>query len=201
MKKDCGIVILAAGGSSRLGSPKQLLLWRGRTLIEHAVEEATAAKLYPVVVVTGANDENVSAALQDKDVTVVRNADWQQGMASGIVTGLRAALALCGDLDAVIIAVCDQPFVSAALFQTLVQQRSIIGKGIVTCRYAGTVGTPVLFAATYFDALLSLQGADGAKGLLRMHDEDVASIPFAQGEVDIDTDADYRNLQKMDEHT
>lgn len=193
MNGDTAIVILAAGGSSRLGRPKQLLLYRQKTLVERIVDEALLTAL-PVVVVTGAAAEEVAAALQNKKVVLLYNTDWQSGMASGIAAGVATVLSFNKQLQKIILAVCDQPFVTAALFLELVTVQRQTGKGIVACRYAGTAGTPVLFTQSYFEELKNLSGKEGAKKLLKIHTNDVATVPFPQGSIDVDTEEDYQNL-------
>ncbi len=189
-----GIIILAAGSSSRLGRPKQLLHYQGRSFIQHITAEALKSNLNPVFVITGANAEKVSVDLQHEEASIVYNARWQEGMASGIITGIENVLSLHKDIEAMIISVCDQPFLSAALFEQMVETRASSGKGIVASRYAGTTGTPVLFARNYFEYLLQLKGEEGAKKLLKMYGEDVATVPFPEGNIDIDSEDDYANL-------
>ena len=189
-----GIIILAAGSSSRLGRPKQLLHYQGRSFIQHITAEALKSNLNPVFVITGANAEKVSVDLQHEEASIVYNARWQEGMASGIITGIENVLSLHKDIEAMIISVCDQPFLSAALFEQMVETRASSGKGIVASRYAGTTGTPVLFARNYFEYLLQLKGEEGAKKLLKMYGEDVATVPFPEGTIDIDSEDDYANL-------
>jgi molybdenum cofactor cytidylyltransferase len=189
-----GIIILAAGSSSRLGRPKQLLLYHDKPLIQYIVAEAIKAKLYPVIVVTGANTEQISAVLDKEAIELVYNEHWQEGMGSGIVVGISKLLSLNREMEAVIISVCDQPFLSAALFQELVEKKSNTGKGIIACNYADTTGTPVLFERPYFETLLRLKGEEGAKRILKLYEHDVATVPFPQGNIDIDTEEDYKNL-------
>jgi molybdenum cofactor cytidylyltransferase len=189
-----GIIILAAGNSSRLGQPKQLLPFRGSTLLSHVAGEAVRALLQPVVVVTGAYHEKISASLRVQPVTVVYNAGWQTGMGSGIGIGLAQVLAIAPDLRTVIVAVCDQPYISAELFRTLVSTSIGLRKRIVACHYAGIAGTPVLFDQKYFTALTALTGEAGAKQLLKQFPEDVATIPFPEGVIDIDTTGDVEKL-------
>lgn len=189
-----GIIILAAGNSSRLGRAKQLLHYQGRSFIQHVTLEAIKADLYPVIVITGANAENVSVDLQHQPVKTVYNAHWQEGMASGIVEGIKNVLSLHEAVEEVIISVCDQPFLSADLFKRLVEKRAVSGKGIVACMYAGTTGTPVLFTRNYFDSLLQLKGEEGAKKLLKLYKEDMATVPFPEGNIDIDSEGDYADL-------
>ncbi len=189
-----GIIILAAGNSSRLGRPKQLLPYRGKTLLTHTTTEAINAGLHPVVAVTGAFHAEVGAALGGQPLSIVFNPVWQEGMASGIVIGLSSILSSQPDVDAVIIAVCDQPFISSALLLELVNTQKTSGKGIVGCVYANSVGTPVLFSRHYFEELVSLSGSEGAKKLLKQHPDDLASVAFPNGHIDIDTEEDAQSL-------
>jgi molybdenum cofactor cytidylyltransferase len=191
-----GIIILAAGSSSRLGSTKQLLHFKGKTLLKHTVEEAAEAGAQPVVVVTGANADEVSKEIQNEKVEIVFNKNWEQGMASGIVIGLKNAIRLSKELENIIITVCDQPFVSSSLFQQLFQRQNKSAKHIVASAYADTVGTPALFTIKYFDALMGLTGDQGAKGLLKKYSEDLATVDFPDGYIDIDTQEDYEKLLK-----
>lgn len=191
---DTGIIVLAAGSSSRLGRPKQLLAYQNKSLIEHVTGEALKANLYPVVIVTGANAEKVLVSLHKEKVEIVYNEHWRQGMASSIVAGISKILYLHHKLEDVIISVCDQPFVSSELFKQLSEMKADTGKGIVACSYADTVGTPVLFGHKYFESLFQLRGEEGAKKLLKLHEDDLAAISFPQGSIDIDTAEDYKNL-------
>lgn len=195
MNRDTAIVILAAGNSSRLGKPKQLLPYRQKTLIEHIVAEALQTCV-PVAVVTGAAANEVAACLKNNDVVLVNNPQWQSGMASGIAVGIAKALSLNGQLRRIILAVCDQPYVTTALFKKLVATQQQTGKGIIACGYADTVGTPVLFTALYFEQLKNLSGAEGAKKLLKTYGDDVATVSFMEGRIDIDTEEDYQKLLK-----
>lgn len=189
-----GMIILAAGSSSRLGRPKQLLPFRGKTLLLHVVTEALAAGLQPVVVVTGAYHGELSDELNGQTVHVVHNPLWETGMASGIASGLVEAVSQDIELRAVMVAVCDQPYVSGTLFRSLMEQQAVSGKGLVACTYAETMGTPVLFDARYFKELAGLSGKGGAQQLLKRYPEDVVTVPFPEGTVDIDTEEDFRRL-------
>jgi molybdenum cofactor cytidylyltransferase len=116
-------------------------------------------------------------------------------MASGIVAGLSNLLLLRPDADAVIIAVCDQPFISSGLLLELAGEFETSGKGIVASTYADSMGTPVLFGSCYFEQLLSLSGSEGAKKLLLQHQGDLARVNFPAGHIDIDTSEDLRKLE------
>ena len=191
-----GVIVLAAGNSSRLGRPKQLLPYRGRTLLAHVIGEALAAGLQPVTVVTGAFHAEVSDSLRGLSIDIVFNPHWQMGMASGIVAGLSRLLLLQPDVGAVIIAVCDQPFISSALLLQLIETHETSGKGMVACTYADSMGTPVLFARIYFERLFALSGSAGAKTLLKQYAADLATVGFPAGEVDIDTGEDAKKLEE-----
>src|SRR6476661_3693752 len=151
------IIILAAGSSSRFGNTKQLLHFNGRTLLQHAIQEATEARAEPIVVVTGANADEILKKIKSEKIEIVFNKDWEQGMASGIVSGLKKAITLNNTIEKAIIAVCDQPFISSSLFQQLYQKQNESAKHIVACTYADTIGTPALFTQNYFDVLMRLK--------------------------------------------
>jgi len=189
-----GIMILAAGNSSRLGEPKQLLQYNGKTLISNVVEAAISAVSSPVVVVTGANSELIFLEIDTSQVLSIHNEHWQEGMSSSIRTGITELQKSNPHLQGVIISVSDQPFVSSELFLVLIETAKATGKGIIASFYDDTFGTPVLFQEKYFDLLLGLKGAEGAKKLVKQFAGDVASIPFPLGGIDIDTQEDYRKL-------
>ena len=190
-----GVIILAAGDSSRLGRPKQLLTFGGKTLLAHIVDEALEASLDPVVVVTGAYAAAIGESLKGRPVTIAHNPRWAEGMASGIVTGLIELLSLQPSAGGVIVSVCDQPYLSAGLFREMVQQFGTSGKSLVACSYGGILGTPVLFGSRYFGVLSTLSGTQGAKKLLKEYPQDVATVPFPEGEIDIDTEEDLKRIK------
>lgn len=189
-----GIIILAAGRSARLGGIKQLLRFQDKTLLQHVIDEAIATGAAPVIVVTGGHAAEVSAAIDLDQVYIVFNEKWKEGKGSGIVAGVREIIASYPEVRNVILAVCDQPFVTAALFIRLFQMQHDGGKGIVACAYAGTVGTPVLFSRRYFEHLLSLEKEEGAKKIIAAYSDDVATVDFPEGEIDIDTPEDYERF-------
>ena len=193
-----GIIILAAGSSSRFGSTKQLVHFKGKTLLQHTIEEATEAGAEPIVVVTGANANEISKEIKNEKIEIVFNKDWEQGMALGIIIGLKKAISLNNKMEKAIIAVCDQPFISSSLFQQLYQKQNESAKYIVACCYADTIGTPALFTQKYFDVLMKLKGDEGAKKLMKTYSEDVAMVDFPKGYIDIDTKEDYENLLNGD---
>ncbi len=191
-----GAIILAAGSSRRLGGIKQLLHFNGKTLLQHTIDEAIKAGAQPVMVVTGAHAKEVSASVDNRDVEIVFNENWEQGIASGIAAGVRSMIAAHKNIENIIIAVCDQPFVTAALFGQLFETQKNSSGHIVASAYADTIGIPVLFTRKYFDHLLDLKGDEGAKKILMTCRRDVATVDFPLGHIDIDTPDNYENLLK-----
>lgn len=189
-----GLIILAAGASTRLGSPKQQLIYKGRTLLQHCIDMALASNCSPVIVVLGAHSMVISPEIPSERVSVVQNPDWEEGMASSIRAGITALQQKAPDATEVIFMVCDQPYVDTDHLNNLVRQRLDTGKGIIASYYNDTMGVPVLFDQGFFPALLSLKGEEGAKKLLYRYEQEVAAVPFPQGSVDIDTLADYHSL-------
>jgi molybdenum cofactor cytidylyltransferase len=185
--------VLAAGGSSRLGTPKQLVRWRGRTLLRRAAETALAGAVGPVVVVLGAEAPALRAELDGLAVHVAVNRRWRVGLASSLRAGLRAAMAASGrgGPAAVLFVTCDQPYVTPSLLRRLAQ-RFRRGAPIVASAYAGTLGVPALFGRACFREILSLEGDMGAKRLLAHHRDDVALVRFARGATDVDRPSDIR---------
>jgi molybdenum cofactor cytidylyltransferase len=184
-----GIVILAAGESSRMGQPKQLLPWNGAPLLRHIAGTALAAPGSTVIVVLGCDHERIRPALAGLDVTIVQNDEWREGMASSIRAGLRALPVHC---DAALFLVCDQPRISAELLRRLIDARKQTTRPVVACSYGGSAGVPALFDRSLFAELLELHGSRGAKEIIRRHSSDVAEVPFPDGSLDLDTPADYR---------
>ena len=117
-------------------------------------------------------------------------------MASSIRSGVKAVAEINQSAEGLILMVCDQPFVTAALLNELITAHQKTGKGIVTCSYEDTYGPPVFFHASLFPELLHLTGDTGARSIVRQHTDDVEAIPFPEGTIDIDTDADYEKLKR-----
>ena len=192
-----GIILLAAGASTRLGKPKQNLFYQGQTLLQHAIQAALETKLKPVILVLGAHADTINPGIEILDLHLIINPDWAEGMGSSIRIGLTELLKTQPAIKQVILMVCDQPFVSADLLMQLVEAKGNNAEAIVASAYKNTVGTPVLFPRKYFPELLTLNGQVGAKKLLFRHQDFVIPIPFPEGDFDIDTMQDYEALQGL----
>lgn len=189
-----GLILLAAGGSSRMGRPKQLLPWRGRTLLRRAADAALESPCRPVVVVLGACADEARAELAGLGVTTSMNADWVKGMGSSIRCGLRSLLIERPEIAAAIIMLCDQPHVDAAALRRLIDAHQSSAKPVCASAYSGTRGPPCLFAASHFPRLLDMPESNGAKPLLSTAGDHLLVIPFPEGAIDVDEPPDYQRL-------
>ena len=190
-----GLVLLAAGGSSRLGTPKQLLVFQRRTLLRRAAEEAVASGCHPVVVVLGAYADRLTREIVDLPVLVAHNVAWETGMGSSIRTGIEALTEAGHAVDGVVIAVCDQPFCDASVIRRLLEGHARGEQRIVTASYAGMYGVPALFDTALIPELLALDGQEGARRVIESHRDSILSVPFDAGAVDIDTPEDLTRLE------
>jgi molybdenum cofactor cytidylyltransferase len=186
-------VILAAGASSRMGSPKQALRCGGTSLLRRAALTALDAGCEPVVVVTGAHAEQSRRELDGLGVQETLNEEWPEGIASSIRAGVHYVAANTS-ADAVIVMLCDQPRVGADVLMALVAAHAGTAKPIVACRYADTSGVPALFARTVWADLTLLTGHSGAKQIIESDPSRVHLVPFPDGAIDIDTPADFSRL-------
>jgi molybdenum cofactor cytidylyltransferase len=194
-----GVVLLAAGGSSRLGRPKQLLMHEGKTLVRRAAEAAVAAKCGPVVVVLGAQTEAVTAELAGLPVRTVQNPDWSVGMGSSLQVGLRAldtedATGASPAVDAALVMLCDQLRVGARHLRALVEAFTRTRASIVASGYEGTRGVPALFSRALFPEMEALAPDQGARGVIARDPSRVVEVALAGGGEDVDTAQDLSRL-------
>jgi molybdenum cofactor cytidylyltransferase len=187
------LIILAAGASSRLGFPKQTLLYKGKTLLELAIEAGVRSRCDEVMVVLGANAETIESGIKHYDIKIIHNTDWASGMASSIVSAMKQVQAN-PQIRSVVVMLCDQPFVTRNVLDSLLFKQQQTSKHIIACTYKDTVGVPAMFTHHLFPQLLLLQGNEGAKKLVTDRPDEPATIAFEKGGIDIDTVADYEAL-------
>jgi molybdenum cofactor cytidylyltransferase len=190
-------VILAAGTSSRLGRPKQLLPYRGRPVLQHPVDAATTAGLDDVVVVLGHAAEEVEAALSLPAVArCVVNPDFAVGQSTSLRVGLRAAHPQSG---AAVVLLGDQPQVRPEVIRALVDAHDHDRRTVALATYGGRPGHPVLFDRAVWPEVESVRGDTGARDLLARHPEWVAPVEVGgEPPPDLDTPEDYERLLRSE---
>lgn len=193
MTEKLSILILAAGNSSRLGSPKQLIEFEGKTLIERITETALSIS-EEVLVVLGGNSDLILPKLERfKDtISSIINPEWQEGMGTSIRLGVEE---LAKKSDLILILLSDQPFISKVLLQNMLQTYANSQNPIVACVYNDTLGVPILFDKSVFSELLNLKGDRGAKSFLHLYKNKISTVEFQEGIIDIDTLEDVENLK------
>ena len=186
-----GGILLAAGGSSRLGMPKQLVEFEGEPLIRRAAKALINAGCYPVVTVLGADTVSCRDAVADLEVETAENPDWTSGMGSSIGAGLRHLLSSDALPDAVLVTLCDQPLITAGKLRAFIERFGLGRPPVVAARYNGVLGVPALFSMELFGELMGLKGDKGARELIR-NGTDAAAIDLPEAAVDIDTVEDLK---------
>lgn len=186
-------VILAAGGSSRLGRPKQLLQLAGEPMVRIVTRQALASRLDEVILVTGAAATEVAAAAGNLGQRTILNSDYAQGQSSSLRAGLAA---VSPDADAVLFLLGDSPEVGPERIDALVAAFNATESAIVQPSYGGVPGNPVLFARTLFGDLANVTGDEGARSLLKRHADKVTRVEVPGGPApgDVDTEEDYNAL-------
>lgn len=180
-----GGLLLAAGGSSRFGSPKQLAEFDGESLIRRATKALIEAGCEPVTVVLGAEIEHSTLQLADLRVSTTINQDWEDGMSSSIKTGLKTLEASDPDLAAVLISLCDQPLIDGQYLRRFVTTFEQTDARIIAADYGDFRGVPAIFPRARFHDLCVLTGDKGAREIIR-REKSLISIPLGRDGSDID---------------
>ena len=192
-------LILAAGSSSRLGSPKQLVTYKGEILISKITQLALNVTNH-VLVVLGANETLIQPRLSElvqenqERLTIKVNTHWNEGIGKSISFGIKE---IAGESDAVLILLCDQPLVNEAILQKMLQVFANSEKTIVACKYANQFGVPILFDKKYFEVLMALEGDKGAKVILNNYLDEIVAVDFPEGIYDIDTEDDIKTVSAL----
>ncbi len=192
--KIISIILLAAGSSSRLGQSKQLVLVDGKTLLAKSALAALESGVDRVIVVLGANASAHKKAIESLPVDFVINKEWAKGMGNSLKKGLNHLISLYPQTEAVIIMVCDQPYLTGAHLITLITTYKKNRSELVASTYNQTIGVPALFNRSLFDQLLELEDAQGARKIIQHYKGNIDKIPLVHGEIDIDTPEDLQNM-------
>lgn len=190
-----GVVILAAGESKRMGVPKQILPIFGIPMLKYLVDEVLDTQAHPVTVVVGANKTKIVPMLENIPIGIIDNPDWQKGMGSSIKMGLVGSYLVTKGFDGLIFMTSDMPFVNAAIINKLIETaREFPEKTIIASKYSGTLGVPVLYKKERFEDILDMKPEHGAKQFFNKYPEEIVTVDFDLGAVDLDTKEDYYNF-------
>ncbi|HSG99930.1 MAG TPA: nucleotidyltransferase family protein, partial [candidate division Zixibacteria bacterium] len=187
-------LVLAAGESRRLGRPKQLAQFRGQPLLRHVAQTALQSHCDRVIVTLGANAGECRRVLETLPLETLMVEDWREGMSASIVAGATLAISRT-EISALLVTLCDQPLVTAAMLNRILAEYKNTGAPIVASEYAGVLGAPVLFARNVFADLMSLRGDRGARDLLTSQRHPITCVSLPEAVCDIDTTADLERLQ------
>ncbi|MDP1972363.1 MAG: nucleotidyltransferase family protein [Sediminibacterium sp.] len=191
-----GVMILAAGEAARMGKAKMLLPFKKTTILAHLIEEITLVEPNIIQLVTGYYHDLIQVQISTDKVDIIQNPNYKLGMSSSIQVGLTAMIKACPDLDFLVIVVSDQPYLNQSILLRLLTKQQQTAKGIIASSYNGIKGTPVLLSSAYFPHLYNLTGDKGARVILQQFPDDIATIEFENGALDIDTPEDYELLCK-----
>lgn len=186
-------LLLAAGGSSRLGRPKQLVEFEGKTLLRRAAEALIEAGCSPIFVVLGAETERSLQELGGLDLVVVVNDSWRSGMGSSISLGVKSLMEREAGANAILISLCDQPFVTAEKLRGFPDKYLKTRADVVAAGYNDVAGVPALFSSLAFPDLAALEGEKGAREIIKSS-PDAITIPLPEAAIDIDRIDDLTSL-------
>ena len=189
-------IVLAAGSSRRMGQPKQLLMLNGKTLLEHTLGNVREAGIGEIVLVLGANAEEIGSRILTDGLKVVVNAGHEAGMGTSLRTGLAA---VSPEMEAALIVLADQPFVRPRTLRAIVESRRSTGAQITIPLYNGFRGNPVLLDRSVFPEVMSLSGDVGCRAIFGTHVEGIHKLPVDDMGVliDIDSPEDLQHLRLL----
>ncbi|GAA4279000.1 nucleotidyltransferase family protein [Aquimarina mytili] len=187
-------VILAAGNSSRMGEPKQLLPWKGTTLIGHAIQEALRIEDVSVFVVLGAYYDSIYERIHHFPITIIKNEDWKKGMGSSIQVAIKTIIQEKLMFDAVLVSLVDQPLIDTTHFKNLISEFETNSKYIVATDLKDKLGAPAIFPKYYFDELSYLKSDYGARYIIKKYKKETKSVSAFHKGIDIDTKKEYNTL-------
>jgi len=194
--KGISIIILAAGSSSRLGQSKQLILVDGKTLLEKSVLAALNSGAEHVVVVLGAQATLHNKAIENLPVKIIINEEWKKGMGNSLKAGLNYVVTKYPETEAVIVMVCDQPFLTSEHLKKLITSFQKNPTEIVASSYNQIKGVPALFSRSMFSQLFQLEDIQGARKVIQFHKGSMQLAEFPKGEIDLDTPEDLSKLKQ-----
>tara|TARA_R110002167_G_scaffold26182_6_gene90268 strand:+ start:838 stop:1458 length:621 start_codon:yes stop_codon:yes gene_type:complete len=198
----CAVLILAAGASTRMGSTtKQLLPWKGSTLLGHTINAVLASGATDIFVVLGANAAKIRAEHDQFPVEFILNPQWENGLGSSLSAGMLYLSQQELPYDGVLVLLADQPFIDADFLKGMTAQFGQQRTGIIATDYGNKVGVPALFGKAYFAELSTLDNDYGAKEVLAKNKSDIFIMDSNGKTVDVDTMETYNKLRKTLDNT
>lgn len=198
VSNNTGVVILAAGSSSRLGEPKQLVRFQDKPLLQNMIDQSVSLGFGSKIIILGANSETIKKALNPGTFTFVMNENWTEGIASSIRKGVEYSLGLNPGTEHLLFLLSDQPFVSTELLERLLETHRTEKSEITASFYNNDTGVPAVFSKPIFPLLMELGGDHGAKKIMRRFPDKVTPVHFEMGHFDIDTPRDYVKLRQLE---
>jgi molybdenum cofactor cytidylyltransferase len=189
-----GGILLAAGGSSRMGHPKQLIEFEGTTLIRRAASHLANSVCDPCVVVLGSDADACERELSGVNIDICVNPDPASGMSTSLKAGLTTVLEIDQDISAVVVTLCDQPYITSDIIDHLAAEYCRIRPSIVASEYNEISGVPALFSREMFDEIYKLEGDEGARQLIRSAGDRVLRIAQPLAAFDIDSPHDLTSV-------
>jgi molybdenum cofactor cytidylyltransferase len=192
--KGLSVIILAAGAARRMNQAKMLLPFGEASILQTIIEQTKEINPDTICLVTGFYHQEIMAHVQDEQVQFLFNEQWQEGMSGSIKKGLEFLVNKHPEMKTLLILVADQPYITGALLHQMLEAQNQTNKGIIAASYAGISGTPVLFHKNHFSNLEKLVGDKGARSILQQYPDDLITVDFPLGEMDIDTEDDYKKM-------
>ena len=189
------VLVLAAGGSRRMGKPKQLLNWNGKPLLQHTIDQALNSDCDKVLVVMGADYELIKSKINTDGITILKHLNWEIGLGSSIAFGIDYTKNSLSAIDGVLITLADQPFVDSNYLNQMIETYRLNEAKIVASLYPNNkLGVPAIFNKIFFDELTQLNADKGAKEILSKYSDKLLSLDASSLVVDLDTMEDYEKL-------
>lgn len=188
------ILILAAGESKRMNGIKQLLPWKNTTLLGNAIEQAIQSKVNAVYVVLGANANQIAQTIAHYNIQTIENKNWKNGLGNSIACGVNFLKENQLQYDAILITLADQPLITAADYNALIDKYAQKEAKIIASETNNTPSVPAIFDAVYFEKLAQLNEDKGAKEILIAAQKEVYVLRSNTKMMDIDTQRAYEEL-------
>lgn len=194
-------LILAAGASSRMGSPKGLLPWGKSTVLQRIIGQVREAGLENIVLVSGAHHENLLPVAHGEAIRVCHHPEWERGMGSSLARGIECVEGHYPEADAILVLLSDQPFVTAKYLREMLRAHAATPSCMTASRYGDASGVPALFPKVFWEDLKALSPKQGARAFLMNHPDQCQALEPDFPLIDIDTPESYQRAQALAGYT